>query len=224
MTGSWAALLSALIPLAFVVALSPLSIIPAVLLVLHTAQPRRSGLAFLFGWLAGLAAVVVVFVQVPYLLGGLNQSSPRWTSWVRIAIGAALILAGGWRWATRRRSTRSPTWLTTIGRITPRSAAAIGIVLVLINPKVVLATAAAGLAIGTAGLSTPGAVVAISGYTALAGSTAAVPILAYAVAAERVDPQLEKVKAWIECHQAGLTAAILGVIGLALLYTGARGL
>jgi hypothetical protein len=45
--------LTELIPLALVVALSPLSIIPAVM-VLHT--PRPTGLAFLAGWLIGLAA------------------------------------------------------------------------------------------------------------------------------------------------------------------------
>jgi len=40
-------------PLALVVALSPLSIIPAVL-VLHTPRPRPTGLAFLVGWLSDL--------------------------------------------------------------------------------------------------------------------------------------------------------------------------
>ena len=47
--------LTELIPLALVVALSPLSIIPAVM-VLHTPRPRPTGLAFLAGWLIGLAA------------------------------------------------------------------------------------------------------------------------------------------------------------------------
>ena len=56
-------LLGELIPLALVVALSPLSIIPAVLLVLHTDRPRPTGLAFMAGWLVGLAALTVVFVR-----------------------------------------------------------------------------------------------------------------------------------------------------------------
>ena len=52
----WGSVLTELIPLALVVALSPLSIIPAVL-VLHTPRPRPTGLAFLVGWLVGLAGV-----------------------------------------------------------------------------------------------------------------------------------------------------------------------
>ena len=56
LSGDWGSVLTELIPLALVVALSPLSIIPAVL-VLHTPRPRPTGLAFLAGWLLGLAGV-----------------------------------------------------------------------------------------------------------------------------------------------------------------------
>ena len=63
-------MLTELIPLALVVALSPLSIIPAVL-VLHTPRPRPTGLAFLAGWLIGLAALRAIFIEVSSLLGGL---------------------------------------------------------------------------------------------------------------------------------------------------------
>ncbi|MGV0601179.1 GAP family protein, partial [Mycolicibacterium pulveris] len=64
--------LTELIPLALVIALSPLSIIPAVL-VLHTPRPRPAGLAFLVGWLVGIAALTTVFLGVSSLLGGLGN-------------------------------------------------------------------------------------------------------------------------------------------------------
>ena len=78
-------MLGELIPLALVVALSPVSIIPAVLLVLHTDHPRPTGLAFMAGWLVGLAALTAVFVQIPHLVDGLDRGSPSWAPWVRIA-------------------------------------------------------------------------------------------------------------------------------------------
>src|SRR3979409_617922 len=56
MLGSWAAVLGQLIPLALVVALSPLTIIPAIVLVLQSDRARATGLAFLSGWLLRLAA------------------------------------------------------------------------------------------------------------------------------------------------------------------------
>jgi hypothetical protein len=63
MSGNWGPVLTELIPLALVVALSPLSIIPAVL-VLHTAWPRPTGQAFLVGWLFGLAVLTAILVEV----------------------------------------------------------------------------------------------------------------------------------------------------------------
>ena len=80
--------------------------------------------------------------------------------------------------------------------------------------------AAAGLVIGTAELGVPAPWLAVAYYTALAGSTAAGPVLAHAVAAERVDHQLELARRWMECPQAVITAAILVLIGVVLVYTG----
>ena len=58
-----------LIPLALVVASSPLSIIPAVL-VLHSPRPRPTGLAFLAGWILGLTALTAMLGHVfPVWLG-----------------------------------------------------------------------------------------------------------------------------------------------------------
>ncbi len=74
MSGNWGSVLTELIPLALVVALSPLSIIPAVL-VLHTPRPRPTGLAFLAGWLVGLAALTAIFVEVSSLAGGLREQA-----------------------------------------------------------------------------------------------------------------------------------------------------
>jgi len=53
--------LATLIPLALVIALSPITVIPAVL-VLHAPRPRPASLAFLSGWLLGLALVSVIII------------------------------------------------------------------------------------------------------------------------------------------------------------------
>ena len=84
-------MLGELVPLALVVALSPVSIIPAVVLVLHTDHPKPTGLAFMTGWLVGLAVLTAVFVQVPHLIDGLGRESPTWAPVLRIAVGVLLI-------------------------------------------------------------------------------------------------------------------------------------
>jgi formate-dependent nitrite reductase membrane component NrfD len=63
---------------------------------------------------------------------------------------------------------------------------------------------------------------AVAFYTALAGSTVIAPILAYVVAGERVDGQLERVKDWMQREHATVTAAILLLVGVLLAYTGIR--
>ena len=121
MTGGWRSELTELIPLALVVAVSPLSIIPAVL-VLHTPRPKPTSLAFLAGWIFGLAALTAIFVEVSSLLGGLNKA-PTWASWLRIAIGIALIVFGVFRWLTRKRSVHTPAVMNKITGASPGRAA-----------------------------------------------------------------------------------------------------
>ncbi len=51
-------------------------------------------------------------------------------------------------------------------------------VLAVVNPKVLFICAAAGLAIGTAGIGTMHAWIALACFVAVSASTAAIPILA----------------------------------------------
>jgi threonine/homoserine/homoserine lactone efflux protein len=221
MSGNWGSVLVELIPLALVVALSPLSIIPAVL-VLHTPRPRPTGLAFMVGWLVGLFVLAAIFVQISGLVGDLGHP-PSWASWLRIVIGALLIVFGVFRWLTRDRA-HTPGWMRSLTTITPPRALGTALVLVVINPKVLFVCAAAGLAIGTAGLGAAGAWAAVVYYMLVAGSSVAIPILAYAASGNRLDPALARLKNWMEQHNASLVAIILVVIGLLVLYKGIHGL
>jgi Sap, sulfolipid-1-addressing protein len=223
-SGDWKSLLAELIPLALVVALSPLSIIPAVL-VLHSPRPRPTGLAFLAGWLVGLAALTALFIEVSSLVGGLHHTPPSWASWLRIVIGAALLVFGIYRWLTRKNAAHTPNWMQSISTLRPGRAGASAVGLTIANPKVLFICAAAGLAIGTAGLDHTAAVWgAAAWYVAVAGSTVAIPVLAYAMSGDRLDAPLTRLKEWMERQHATLVAAILVAIGLLVLYKGIHGL
>jgi hypothetical protein len=223
MSATWGSVLTELIPLALVVALSPLSIIPAVL-VLHAPRPRETGLAFLAGWLFGLALLTAILLEVSGLGGGLGDKPPSWASWARIVIGALLIVFGLYRWLMRKRSAHMPGWMSSMSKLTPTRAGLAGAGLTVVNPKVLFICAAAGLAIGSAGLRAPVAWVAVAWYVAVAGSTVAIPILGYAVAGDRLDQPLARLKDWMERQHATLVAAILIVIGVLVLYKGIHGL
>ncbi|MCV7178748.1 GAP family protein [Mycolicibacterium sphagni] len=222
MTSSLGSELPELIPLALVITLSPLTIIPGILM-LHTPAPRSTSVAFLLGWVLGIGGLTAGFVLVSNALGGLNKQ-PTWAPYVRIVIGAALVVFGLYRWFTRKRSEHTPGWLTKMTTIGPPRAFVTAIVLVVVNPKVLFMCAAAGLAIGSAGLGTTGAWTADVVFTAVAASSVALPVLAYLVAGEKLDEPLTKLKDWMEAQHATLVAAILFLIGLMVLYKGIHGL
>lgn len=223
MTGSWSSALTGLVSLALVIALSPLSVIPAVL-VLHAPRARARSLAFLGGWLVSLAALTALFVGVSGLLGGLHKSPPTWASWLRIVVGTALIAFGILRWLTRHRHTHSPAWMRSLENLPPARAGVTGAVLAVVRPEVLLICAAAGLAIGSAGLGIVRAWISAAIFVAVAASTVAVPVLAYAAAGEGLDEPLARLKDWMDRHNAALLAAVVILIGLVVLYKGIHAL
>ena len=223
MAGSWGSVAAGLIPLGLVISLSPITVIPAVL-VLQAPRPRPSGLAFLAGWVLGLAALTAFAVAASGLLGGLDKSPPRWSSWLRVVLGAALIVFGIYRWLTRHGHSESPGWMRSFASIRPPRAAITALALVVLRPDVLLICVPAGLAIGAAGLGAAGDWVAAAVFVAIAASTVAIPVLAYAAAGARLDDPLARLKDWMDRNNAALMAALLVVIGLMVLYNGIRDL
>jgi hypothetical protein len=73
-------------------------------------------------------------------------------------------------------------------------------------------------------LGRTGALLGVAYYVAVAASTVALPILAYAVSGDRLDAALTRLKDWMEAQHAALVAAILVVLGLLVLYKGIHGL
>lgn len=216
-TGVFGALLAP----ALVVAVSPFSIVVAALVLLHTNRPRSNGVAFLVGRLLALAVVTVVFDQAPRLLGGFNRPIPPW---LLATLGAVLFAAGVWLWVKRDRFPTDPRWLARLSDLGPVGAAVIGGLLVLSNPKMLAASAAAGLVVGTSTLTPIGAGLAVAYYCLAASSTVAAPVLLYLVVGARYDAQLTRLKDWIDRHNAGIGAVVMIVVGVALLALALRGL
>lgn len=211
-----------LIPLALVIALSPFSIIPGIL-VLHAPRPRPTSLAFLAGWALGISVITAIFVGASDLSAGLGNS-PAWAPYLRIVIGIGLIALGLYRWLTRSRSGHTPKWMTSLTSVRPSRAFLTALVLTVANIKVFLMCAAAGAVIGTADLGTTQIWVAAAVFIVIAVSSVALPVLGFLVAGERLDEPLNKLKIWMEQNHAALIGAILLLIGLALLYKGIHAL
>jgi Sap, sulfolipid-1-addressing protein len=221
--GNWGSVLTKLIPLALVIALSPITVIPAIL-VIHAPRPRPASLAFLGGWLLGLAALTAAFVGASDLLGDLHKAPPTWASWARVVMGSALIAFGVFRWVTRHRQRDKPFWMRPFAKLTPVRAGVTGAALAPLRPEVLIICAAAGLAIGTGGFGVAGGWISGAIFVAIAASTVAIPILTYIAAGDRLDDQMSRLKDWMEQNHAAMEAVIFVVIGLLVLYNGIRAL
>ena len=218
--GNVGASLAEVTPLALIIALSPFTIIPGIL-VLQTSRPRPTSLAFLAGWVFGITAITAASTAASDLGSG---DSPAWAPYVRIAVGIGLIALGLYRWLNRRDSAHTPRWMRSMGSLQPPRAFLAAIALTVVNPKVLLLCVAAGTAIGTDDLSLPETWAAAITFTAIAASTIALPVLGCLVAGPRLEEPLDKLKTWMEDNHGGLIGAILVIIGLALLYKGIHAL
>ncbi len=211
-----------LAPLALVVAASPLTIIPTVLM-LHTTRPRLTGMAYLLGWVVGMAVLTGIFVELPDLLGGLHMGSPR-LAWVRIVLGTALIVLGIYAWVTRHTRSHEPKWLRQFTGAGPRRGFVIAVLLTMVNPKVLFVGIAAGLSIGTSGLDDFQKWIVVLVFVVMSISSVIVPITAYLFWGGRLEPALARLKAWMEKHNATIVAVVLLAIGIMVLSKGIRGL
>lgn len=223
MSTSLGSVLTTLVPLALVVSISPLSIIPAVL-VLQTPRPRPTGLAFLGSWLFGLCALTAIFASSSDALDGLRKSPPTWASWLRVVLGVALIAFGVYRWLTRKGHSESPKWMRAFATMTPSRAALTGLLLVVVRLEVLTMCALAGLAIGSSGLARPDEWTAAVIFIVVAASSVALPVLAYVGAGSRLDASMTSLKLWMEKNNAALLAVIFVLIGAMVFHNGIKAL
>jgi Sap, sulfolipid-1-addressing protein len=218
------AVLTQLIPLALVVAWSPLKIIPAFLLVISSPRPKVASTAFLVASLTTLALCTAIFViEVPSLLNRLGHKQIGWGPEARIGLGAALLAIGVYVGVKRRGNFGAPNWVSKLTRITPRAAAVLGVMLTVANLKVMVMNAAAGSAIGTAALGVWKTGAAIGIYTAVAGSTLIIPVVGYLLAAERVDRWSVPLRRWLDRHQAAMATIGSILLGFTLMLSGLCG-
>ena len=214
-----------LLPLAVVVAISPVPII-AVILMLLAPKARGTGPGFLVGWVLGIAGVttVVLVLTGPDLGRGSGSSSA--VSWVGLVLGVVLLLLAVRQWWSRPGPGAQPgvpRWMAAMDRFTPVRAGGLGLVLSAFNPKALPACVLAGAAIAGGGLSSAEATWSVVVFTGIAASTVAVPVLAHLVARRRMAGPLEALRTWLTVHSAVVTATLLLVIGVVLIVQGLGG-
>lgn len=204
------------------IAASPFPVIPAILLLLTPRATANAG-SFLAGWATGILTATAGFTALEAVVE-LADEPPGWVSWVRVGLGAALVVLGVRQWVTRHAERPAPAWMQSLEEATPRSAARLGLVLSLANPKILLFCAAAGLSIGASEASGARAVGVCVLFALAASVSVAVPLVAHVVLGERATAPLRRANDWLTEHNASVMAVVLVVIGALVLAKGLGGL
>jgi threonine/homoserine/homoserine lactone efflux protein len=215
------------LPTAVGVAISPMPIVAAVLM-LVSARARTNGPAFILGWIVGLAAVGTIMLLIADPAGASEDDGPAtWVSWLKILLGALLLLVALRQWRGRPRGEEeppAPKWMGAIAEFTPVKAAAAGVVLSTLNPKNLLLAIAAAAAIAATGIPGGEQAVAYAIFTVIGTIGVAVPVVIYFSLGDRAPRLLGSLRAWMEHSNAVIMAVLLLVIGIKLIGDGIAGL
>lgn len=213
------------ITFAVVIALSPVPIVAIVLLLLS----RRAGansIAFVTGWVVGLATALAVVILVSGSIGTGTDTSPRTgTSALKLLLGALLLYLAVRSWRGRPAPGEPadlPSWLSAVETISPAKAAGIG-TLSSLNPKNLILIVGGGIAIAGGSTATTDRVVAGAVFVAIASASVVVPVGLYHALGERIQRPLQGLDHWLRRYSATVMAAVLLVIGVVLLGSGLSG-
>ena len=211
-----------ILPLAVGIAISPIPIIAAILMLL-SPKAKGTGLGFLFGWLVGIIAAIVIFTLLSSVLPQPADGPSTVAGVIKIVLGALLLLLAARQWRSRPAKGEQaalPKWMTAIDTMSPAKALVLGFVLAAVNPKNLLMAASAGLVVGGAGLTLGQTIAVIAVFTVIAGSTVLVPVIAYLAASAKMAEPLERLREWLVDNNATIMAVLLLVIGVSVVGKG----
>lgn len=212
-----------ILPLALGIAISPIPIIAAILMLL-SPKAKSTSVGFLFGWILGIIVAVVVFTLLSSVIpaGDPNDAKPI-VGWIKIVLGVLLLLLAVRQVRSRPKDGEEPAlppWMAAIDTMTAGRGFVLGFLLSALNPKNLLMGAAAGLAIGSGGLSVSDTVVSIAIFTIVAASTVAIPVVAFLAASSKMAQPLEVLRKWLVHNNGTVMAILLLVIGVAVIGKG----
>jgi len=212
--------------LALVVTLSPLNIIPTILL-LFTENPLVGALGFLAGFTVGVAGVLAALVVVADAVD-LSPSADHstWAGILKLAIGAYLVVAAFWKFRNRPRPGEAgsmPKWMEGLTGYTPMKSLGTGVVLGALNPKNVVVGLAAAVTIASADLSVAQQIGAGAVYVLVAIVGVVTPIVTMTVLGGGAPGVLRGWRSWLDHNSATVMSVLFLVFGVVLIGQGIAG-
>jgi hypothetical protein len=214
------------LPFGIGVALSPFPIVGVVLL-LATAKGRSNGPAFVIGWLVGISLVGGIVLAVSDAEdASKNGVAAAWVIWLKIALGALLLLIAVWQWKRRRSdegTAKMPKWMRLLDHFSPSKVAGAGAVLSSAPPKNALLVIGAAAAIAQTGASTASQILALTVFAGISSLGVGIPVAIYFGAGEGAQQILDGLRRWIARNNNAIISVLSVVVGVKLIADAIRG-
>ncbi len=215
------------LPLAVGIALSPIPII-AVVPMLTSRKARINGPAFMLGWLIGLGIVGAIVLTLAGSGGASKSGSPAsWVSWVKIALGALLLLVAARQFRSRPhggQAPQMPKWMATIDKTTPPAAIGLAAVLSGANPKNLLLAVGGAATIAQTGIPAGQQAIAYLIFALIGTLGVGIPVVIYFAMGARSEKLLAGLKDWMSAHNAVIMSVLCLIIAVKLIGDGISGL
>lgn len=212
-------------PLAMGIVISSVPLM-VVTLTLLMRQNKGAVLAFLLGWMGGIALLGSMVLLLAEGTARDPQTSPAWLPWTRVVVGLLLLVLAAKQWRSRPRNgatAQPPAWMKVLDALTVAKAGGLGLLLTTVNPKNFLLVASGAMAIIAAdpgSASSTAQWIALAVFTAVASLGVAAPALMYLALGERAVQPLAQAKTWIVQNNAGIMCAVLTLLGFVVLGNG----
>lgn len=191
-------------------------------LVLITKRSTKVSYAFIGGWIAGLLVVGAIVITLADVIA-MSDEPTWWAGGVKLVLGIVLVLIALRKWFTRPRSDEEstvPGWMATAESMTARQAVGLGFLLAAANPKNIALVAAGAAVIAYATAQVLEQLVALVAFAIVASLGVAAPAVIRVVLASRAERTLAAVDRWMMRHNVAITAAVLLILGVALIGNG----
>lgn len=218
-----ASVIGEILPLALGIAISPIPIIAAILMLL-SPRARVTSVGFLLGWVLGIVIAVTVFTLLSSVIPEDDpDASKPIQGTAQLILGVLLLGLALGQWRKRPKNGAEavmPKWMQAIDKVSFPMALGLGFLLSAVNPKNLLMAVGAGVEIGAAELTVGEIVGVIAVFTLLAASTVLVPVVGYLLAADRLRGTLDALRGWLSKENAIIMAVLLLVIGVSMIGKG----
>ena len=211
-----------ILPLALGIAISPIPVIAAILMLL-SPQAKGTSIGFLLGWILGIVVVLGAFILLASVVTPADPDQPQPVAGVvKLLLGALMLFLAVKQWRSRPSGDQEPALLTEA--LAPTFTAAkglgLGFLLSAVNPKNLLMGAGAGVTIGSADLAPGATATTVVVFTAIAAASVAIPVVGYLLASQAMAAPLRALRVWLLHNNATVMAVLLLLIGVTLLGKG----